>query len=82
MDENLVEILKDTIAMQKQTNKRLFITIFVLIAVIIITNVAWLVYESQYETITDTSIYEEYDDISQQADTGGNNIVGGNNSVN
>ena len=49
--------------------KRLWITVLVLIIMLVGTNGAWLFYESQLETI--------YQEVTQEADTGTNNFVGG-----
>ena len=51
-------------------NKRLWIVILVLIGALIASNLAWVVYESQFEDIVET---EEYYDVEQNADGGGNN---------
>lgn len=74
MDNELVNILKDTIAMQKQNNKRMFTVIIILILILVITNIGWLIYESQFETVSDlTSMYSE---------DNGTNVYGSNNSIN
>ena len=49
--------------------KRLWITVLVLISMLVATNGAWIWYESQMETI--------YQEVTQEADTGTNNFVGG-----
>ena len=59
-------------AAQERTIKRLWIIIIILIGLLCVTNLAWLIYESQFEEVT-TSIEAE-----QQTDGGGNNfLVGG-----
>lgn len=74
MDNELVNILKDTIAMQKQNNKRMFVIVIILILMLVITNIGWLIYESQFETVSDsTSMYSE---------DNGTNVYGSNNSIN
>lgn len=74
MDNELFNILKDTIAMQKQTNKRMFIIIVVLILMLVGTNVGWFIYESQFEVVSDTT--------SMYSQDNGTNVYGNNNSVN
>ena len=74
MDNELFNILKDTIAMQKQTNKRMFIIIIVLILMLVGTNVGWFIYESQFEVVSDTT--------SMYSQDKGTNVYGNNNSVN
>lgn len=54
--------------MERQT-KRLWIAVLLLIAMLVVTNGAWIWYESQMETI--------YQEVTQEADTGTNNFVGG-----
>lgn len=54
--------------MERQT-KRLWISVLLLIAMLVVTNGAWIWYESQMETI--------YQEVTQEADTGTNNFVGG-----
>ena len=49
MDTLATEMLKE----MKASSKRKDIIIMVLIAIILISNIAWLVYESQFETISD-----------------------------
>ena len=49
--------------------KRLWITVLVLIVMLVSTNGAWIWYEGQMETI--------YQEVTQEADTGTNNFVGG-----
>lgn len=56
----------------ERTNKRLFVLCIALLIVLIATNVGWIYYETQYETIS----YEQ--EVSQGADGNGSNIfVGG-----
>lgn len=74
MDNELFNILKDTIAMQKHTNKRMFIIIIVLILMLVGTNVGWFIYESQFEVVSDTT--------SMYSQDNGTNVYGNNNSVN
>ena len=54
--------------MERQT-KRLWITVLALIVILVATNGAWIWYESQLETI--------YQEVTQEANTGTNNFVGG-----
>ena len=49
--------------------KRLWITVLVLIVMLVSTNGAWIWYEGQMGTI--------YQEVTQEADTGTNNFVGG-----
>ena len=49
--------------------RRLWVTILVLIFLLVGTSCAWLWYESQWETV--------YQEVTQEADNGTNNFVGG-----
>lgn len=53
-----------------KANKRLWIVILVLIVSLILTNVGWIIYESQFE-VTETTT------IEAEQDGSGVNIVGG-----
>ena len=61
---------ESAMARSERHNKRLWIVILVLIGALIASNLAWVVYESQFEDIVET---EEYYDVEQNADGGGNN---------
>lgn len=53
-------------------HKRLWILCIILIFALIASNLAWIIYESQFETVTeDTSVIR----VDQQADEGSNNSV-------
>lgn len=53
-------------------HKRLWILCIILIIALIASNLAWIIYESQFETITeDTSVIK----VSQEADEGDNHSV-------
>jgi hypothetical protein len=53
--------------------------ILALIIALIGTNLAWILYESSMETVTETTetITETYEDIEQTTESGGNNVIGG-----
>ncbi len=52
--------------------KRLWIVILVLIFLLVGSNCAWMVYESQFETVEET-----YQEVIQEADNGENHFIGG-----
>ena len=58
-----------SMARMERQIKRLWITVLVLIVMLVATNGAWILYESQMETI--------YQEVTQEANTGTNNFVGG-----
>lgn len=60
-----LEILKEV----KANCRRLFIIAIIELVLLVGSNVAWLVYQSQYETVSDETTTE----YSQEADTDGNN---------
>lgn len=65
-------------AAQERTIKRLWIIIIILITLFCVTNLAWLVYESQFEEVKteETSIEAE-----QETSDGGNNYVIGGDMI-
>ena len=69
-----------SLARSERHNKRLWIVILVLIGALIASNLAWIIYEAQFETAE--TITEEYD-IEQDAEGGNNNsIINGGSIVN
>ena len=71
---------ESAMARSERHNKRLWIVILVLIGALIGTNLAWIIYEAQFETVE--TITEEYD-IEQDAEGGNNNsIINGGSIVN
>ena len=58
-----------SMARMERQAKRLWITVLALIVFFVSINGAWIWYESQMETI--------YQEVTQEADTGTNNFVGG-----
>ena len=71
---------KIAIATSERHSRRLWIVILVLIGALIASNLAWIIYETQFETVETTT--EEYD-IEQDAEGGNNNsIISGGSIVN
>ena len=60
---------ESAMARAERTAKRLWITILTLIFLLVGSNCLWLYYESQWETV--------YQEVTQEADNGTNNFVGG-----
>ena len=59
---------------QERTIKRLWILCIILIALLALTNAGWIMYESQFEDVVETTQIE----AEQQADGNGSNyVVGG-----
>lgn len=68
--ENVPYIVHESsMARMERTVKRLWITILTLIFLLVGSNCLWLYYESQWETV--------YQEVTQEADNGTNNFVGG-----
>ena len=44
----------------KKTTKRWFVVSIILLIALVGTNVAWLIYESSFETVTETQTIEQY----------------------
>lgn len=71
---------ESAMARSERNGKRMWIVILVLILALIGTNLAWIIYEAQFETVE--TITEEYD-IEQDAEDGNNNsIINGGSIVN
>lgn len=47
--------------------KRMFWTIIILIVALVGTNIAWLIYESQFETITSDTVEQEVSNIDNSS---------------
>jgi hypothetical protein len=55
----------------KKTTKRWFVVSIILLIALVGTNVAWLIYESSFETVTETQTVEQH-----QEDTDNPNMSG------
>ena len=55
----------------KKSSKRWFVISIVLLIALVISNVGWLIYESQWEETTETQTIEQY-----QEDTNNSNMSG------
>ena len=75
-NQNVPYIMHEAdMARMERTNKRLWIVVIILIAALLGTNAAWIVYESQYQAVDTIS-----QEVEQEADGNGNNMfVGGDN---
>lgn len=58
-------------ARMERTVRRLWILCIILVALLFGTNLAWTIYESQFETVETTQT------VTQDTDDGNNNFVGG-----
>lgn len=73
MDNNLLEILRDSLNEQKRINRRMFILILVLVGLLLFTNTSWLIYESQFNDVES--------ETEMNADNEGFNIYGDSNNI-
>ena len=55
----------------KKSSKRWFVVSIILLIALVISNVGWLIYESQWEEVTETQTVEQY-----QEDTDNSNVSG------
>ena len=60
----------------ERTIRRLWILCIILTALLVGSNIAWLVYESQYETVAQVATTNQ--EVQQENDSGDNIMVGGN----
>lgn len=57
-----------------RVHKRLWILCIILIVALIGSNVGWIIYESQFETVTETE--DCWYEVEQDNDSGDNNFIG------
>ena len=60
-------------AQMERTIKRLWIMCILLVVLLVGSNIAWFVYESQFETVSQVTTQE----VQQENDNGNNIMVGG-----
>ena len=70
------EVKEQTLALEmlselKKSSKRWFVISIVLLIALVISNVGWLIYESQWEEVSETQTIEQY-----QEDTNNSNMSG------
>ena len=70
---------EDAMARAERQTKSLVWVIVLLIVLLVGTNIAWLVYENQFETVEETT--ETYEIIQDGADTN-NSVINGGDIVN
>ena len=68
---------ESTVSMMERTIRRLWITTIIMICLLVGTNVAWLIYESQFEYFTETTTIEQ----DAETDGDGNIILNGTGEV-
>lgn len=68
---DMIYVYEGAQARMERANKRLWIVIIILIAALLFTNAGWIIYEAQFETVSETSTK-----IKATQDGNGVNIVG------
>ena len=63
------------LARSERNSKRMWIVILVLILALIGTNLAWIIYNSQFETIEESTVVE------QENSNGDNNYIGNDGDI-
>lgn len=63
------------IATSERHSKRLWIVILVLIVALIASNLAWIIYNSQFEAVEESTVVE------QENSNGDNNYIGNNGDI-
>lgn len=58
-------------------SKRLWVVVLVLIGALIFSNFAWIIYNSQFEVVEETTETS----ITQENDSGDNNYIGSNGDI-
>ncbi len=66
---------ESAMARSERHNKRLWIVILVLIVALIGTNLAWIIYNSQFETVEESAVVE------QENSNGDNNYIGNDGDI-
>ena len=66
---------ESAMARSERNSKRMWIVILVLILALIGTNLAWIIYNSQFETIEESTVVE------QENSNGDNNYIGNDGAI-
>lgn len=67
---------ESAMARSERHSKRLWIVILVLIVSLLGTNLAWIIYEAQFETVEESTVVE------QENSNGDNNYIGNDGDIN
>lgn len=68
---------ESAMARNERHNKRLWVVILVLIGALVASNLAWIVYNSQFEVVEEST----ETNITQENDSGDNNYIGNNGDI-
>ena len=62
------------ISVMERANRRLFILLLITIVLLVGSNIAWLVYEKQFESVKE---YKTQQEVVQDTENGSNSFIGG-----
>lgn len=65
---------ESAMARQERTIRRVWILVIIVFALFVVTNAAWIFYESQFEDV--------YTEITQENENGYNNYIGNDGDIN
>ena len=70
------EVKEQTLALEmlselKKTTKRWFVVSIILLIALVGTNVVWLIYESSFETVTETQTVEQHQENTDNSNMSG-----------
>ena len=68
---------ESAMARSERHNKRLWIVILVLFGALIASNVAWIIYNSQFEVVEEST----ETNVTQENDNGDNNYIGNDGDI-
>ena len=55
----------------KKTTKRWFVISIILLVALVVSNIGWLIYESQWEEVTETQTIEQHQDDTDNSNMSG-----------
>jgi hypothetical protein len=61
-----------------KANKRMFVICIILAVALIFSNLGWIIYERQFETVEETT--KEYVEVEQDSKDGNNSYIGRDNN--
>ena len=70
------EVKEQTLALEmlselKKTTKRWFVISIILLVALVVSNIGWLIYESQWEEVTETQTIEQHQDDTDNSNMSG-----------
>lgn len=77
---NLTTGIKTALAVSDRTSEIKNLIISVLLALLIVSNGAWFMYERQFETVEETTETESWE-VNQDNENGANNYIGNDGDI-